>query len=244
MKFYAFSLLLFFLFSDVLECQSYEKFYLSIDDKVRAIYVVKLRDYEYFYFENLSRNRTNFIDDSRSFTYTFGETSLSFLPGSIFFAINHTSFGKQEFQMNRPAILYKDKLLIPFVSFFNCLSNSGVFASSVSAKSFAFKYKEPKKQENLPPPNEMKTNEKEFVQRDTSSIPKGVQAIVDSQNRSLPRLVLTNNERFNLEPRVERQSTIDTKELKIKNKRTDEDTTRKVPPKYYTLPPELKNSPK
>ncbi len=243
MKFYALSFLCFVLFVDVLKCQSYKKLYFSIDDKVRAIYVIKLKEFEYFYFESLDKGRKNFVEDSKSYTYVFGQTSLFFLPGSMFFALYHKSFGKFEFQMNRPAILYKDKLLIPFFSFLECLSNSGIFASSLSSKSFAFKYKEPKKQENAPFA-QITPKKKEPVDTAATPIPKVDEKMEDTQSRSLPRLVLTNNERYSLEPNDGKQKAMNTKELESKNKRQNDDTLSKVPPKYYILPPELKNSPK
>lgn len=240
MKFCLLYLFCFFLFVDDLSSQSH-KYYFSIDDKVCVINVTKLKEYEYFYFEDLQKSKPNYIEGNRSFSYSFGQTTLMFLPGSMFFAIHNKNLGIREFQMNRPAILFKEKLLVPFVSFLDCITNSGIFEKSFSSKSFAFKYKEPSKLEKVPSDLTKKNEKSDEYNTPTQKVE---QAAENSAKERLPRLVLTNNERYNLEPTDGKQTSSDGKMLRSKGKRAINDTIQKVPPKYYVLPPELRNSPK
>jgi hypothetical protein len=232
---------------DVVFSQMLRKLFLSFDSQIQAISIVRLKDVEYFYFEMSSGNKKGLSFSDNPFSFQIGKVSFTFLPGSFFFILTEKS-GEHIFQMLRPAINNGKTLLIPFKSFVECLYNSGLFDTSNSSKSLAFKLKE----EKLPAPVQIeakKTEAKRASLEASKTISPVKQEKTKTESRGgtsepMPKLVLTNYERFN--PKPEKLTIKQTSEKKLtpKEKINPKDTTKPIPPKYYVLPPELKNNPK
>lgn len=217
-----------------------QKHFFSLDGHIQSISVVKLKNIDYFSFD---------VKESENYCYRFGKSSLIFLPGSKFFTLIDKSNTQYEFQMQRPTILLNNRLMIPLETFLDCLKNAGLFEYSSTPRSFAFLYKKhiiqtanvakTKKEiikENQKVRNEAKeTKNKIEIQNDDKTL----------EPSSIPRLVLTNNERFSLvPPKGKRISVIGKSNNTNHIDKMQNDTTGKIPPKFYVLPPELKNNPK
>lgn len=215
-----------------------QKQFFSFDGHIQSITISNIRKFEYFTFDNSKQE---------NFTFRFGKNTFVFLPGSRFFALIDKFGMEREFQMQLPTLLVGGKLQIPFRSFLDCLSNSGFFEYSFSSKSYAFRFKEVKKEEqNLGKIQEInKTPQKENTEPKVDKVGKVENNFYQSEKSSIPKLVFTNYERFSIVPpkskqRVKQEPKINS----IPPKENEKDTTGKIPPKFYVLPPELKSNPK
>ncbi|MGC8957428.1 MAG: hypothetical protein ACP5LT_06345 [Candidatus Kapaibacteriota bacterium] len=225
-----------------------QKTYLGFDGKVYPLSITNFKGTDYFAFDIKTQKLIGRHPDFEKYTYRLGSNSFHFLPGSKFFILFDTFGNENDFQMQKPAILVGDNLFIPLRSFLDCLSNSGLFESSFSQKSFAFRYKQiVKNNDNFT--KDSKANiediDKTKKQQPQSKINKKINKEVRPfEQSSTPRLVFTNYERFSLVPAKEKQMHKLKKGEIVPQKNNHNDTLGKVPPKFYVLPPELKNNPK
>ncbi|MCX7908812.1 MAG: hypothetical protein N2560_04755 [Ignavibacteria bacterium] len=231
---------LIFVFFGKVFSQNPQKHYFSIDGKIQSILVLEIKGFEYFSFEK---------GNVGGFNFQIGRYLFYFLPGSKFFTFVDVNGNHHDFQMTRPAILLGQKLFIPFRSFLDCLLNSNLFEISFSTKSYAFKFKLDKTQKL----STRKGNEK-YDKTNTGTSKYGMEVAPElgvteekkptTETKAFPKLLLTNQDRFSLTKPTKTKS-IEPGETRMeKPYKIKEDTTGRVPPKYYVLPPQLKNNPK
>jgi hypothetical protein len=242
----SFPLLLFLFLSITLFAQGERKIRFGIDNNYNSIVITSINGYEYFSFENQKHNSAS--NALGNFIYSFGDYQIQFLPGSFFFVLKGKDKTEMIFQLNRPILSFKDKLLIPFRSFLSCLSSSGKFDSTGNNLAISFKTKShlevTQKTESF---KEKQSNKKSNEERKSSvaresSMDKRKTKFTEVEESAFPRVLLTERERFSL-----KKMPFAVKETKpqpnITLPQSAKDTT-KVPPKFYVLPPELKNNPK
>lgn len=227
-----------------LNAKGQQRYFFSLDHNVHSIWVANIKGTEYFTFDSPSKNLKS-SNSTELYEYKFGKNSFSFLPGSQFFRLEDKYGHHHHFQLHRPVIIIDGKLFVPLRSFLDCLVNSNLFQISFAPKSYAFVFLENQKVFALP-----KTSKetKVIVENEAkkSSNSNQYQILQDSEeSKKFPRLVLTNNERFlsTNGNQIKLQGKGYNKELENQGNK-NKDTTGKIPPKYYVLPPELKNNPK
>ncbi len=220
------------------------KKFFGFDGYVQSINLMSINNFDYFYFDNLTHaNISKALE--QNYSYSFGKNTLFFLPGSRFFFFIDKYENKHQFQMVRPTLLLGDKLLIPLGSFLDCLSNSNLLETSFSNKSFAFKFKESKKE------NIGITFQKEAIGSKSSTQSKKGRGLLEENKEEttspdeptkIPKLVFTNYERFSL---IKSKATRENLQINPNKEivKPKKDTTGKIPPKFYVLPPQLKNKP-
>lgn len=238
--------LLFFLFFVLLHleifAQSPNKKFFGFDGYVQSINLMSINNFDYFSFDDLTRaNISKALE--QNYIYSFGKNTLFFLPGSRFFFLIDKYDNKHQYQMVRPTFLLGDKLLIPLGSFLDCLSNSNLFETSFSNKSFAFKFKESKKENiGITPQKETIGSKSRTQNNKGSGLQEDNKEETTSPNEStkIPKLVLTNYERFSL---IKSKATGEDLQINPNKEivKPKKDTAGKIPPKFYVLPPQLKN---
>lgn len=226
----------------------------KIDNFQKTLKINTFNRKEYFSLSNLYRAQIKHSNSRQEpFTVQCGNYQFSFLPGSIYFTLKDLKQGNERIlQISSPTIDLNGELWIPLKAFINCLTSIPLFEHSLALNSIV-----------------LNTNKEKLIK---SSLEKKTVATTSQTNRTnrnrikqsleknktnkpispLPRINLTLNERLSLEPQppapsnrsnFHKNSSEKMKEISKQKSRTT-DTTANIPPKYYVLPPVLKNNPK
>mgnify|MGYP001057398352 CR=1 FL=1 len=224
--------------------QGEKKIRFGIDNHFYTIIINSINNNEYFFFEERKpKKQPHIVSDI--YAYSFGNYQIQFLPGSVFFVLLHQDRIEMIFQLSRPVLIFNEKLLIPFRSFLSCLSSCGMFDSSGSDLAISFKTKT-----NFSMTHRVgKQQEKQFNIKSDDTNPNS--SFIESPSKkqeynfsefTFPKVLLTEKERFSL-----KKEPFAIQEFRIKQSITKPrlaNDTMNVPPKFYVLPPELKNSSK
>jgi hypothetical protein len=228
---------------------------LKIDNFKRALKVAAFNGKEYFALSNFTplqiKHKSN---QTEPFAVKCGNYQFSFLPGSIYFILRNLRQGNEQIlQISSPAIYLNGELWIPLKAFTNCLTSIPLFEHSVAGNSIALNTKKEK-----PTKSSLETNKRTTTSQPNRVKENKTQQAFDTREQPakiispLPKINLTLNERLALEPQPSTTSNKNNsykgKSEKIKEtpkqKSRTADTTLNIPPKYYVLPPALKNNPK
>ncbi len=233
------SLFLFIFSASSIQSQTTKKQFLVIDNKTFPIVISQINEYEYFYFDVQDLGKS-FKQQINNFNFSFGKYKLFFLPGSFFFSISRNEQLVQILQLQRPVLEINQRLFIPFRSFLSCLNSTGYFDYQANLNSFIFKTKPIEK-----PFAKETQRENNLKKISNDKVTKEIQRNKDNEGaniKSLPKILLTERERFSLQ-KIPFEIPIN-ENNKQKNEVPIKIDTVSIPPKYYVLPPELKNSPK
>lgn len=234
------SLFLFFFPISFIHPQTTKKHFFVVDNRTYPIVITQLNGYEYFYFDVQNSKKYVQQQQKNNFDFTLGKYKFFFLPGSFFFSISISEHPGQILQLNRPVIELNQRLLIPFWSFLSCLNSTGYFDYFTHSNSYIYKTKSNEKPIAKEKPRENSLN-KISDEKVANKIQRHKDNVV-TNIKSFPKILLTERERFSLqkipfEIPINENNNLDYKiPIKI--------DTVSIPPKYYVLPPELKNSPK
>lgn len=233
------SLFLFFFPISFIQPQTTKKHFLVVDNKTYPIVISQINDYEYFYF-NVQNSKKYYQQQKNKYDLSFGKYKLFFLPGSFFFSISISEHQGQILQLNRPVVELNQRLLIPFWSFLSCLNSTGYFDYFAHSNSYIYKTKS-----NEKPIAKEKPRENSLNKISNEKVAKEIQRHKDNvvtNIRSSPKILLTERERFSLQ-KIPFEIPIN-ENINLEYKTPIKIDTISIPPKYYVLPPELKNSPK
>ncbi len=228
---------------------------LKIDNFQKTLKITTFNGKDYFALSNFSQPQSRHGKNQQEiFSVQCGNYQFSFFPGSIYFILRDLRQGSERIlQISSPAINLNGELWIPFKTFTNCLTSIPLFEHSLAGNSIVFNTKREKPTKpSLERKNEVTTSKTNRVKENKT------QQTFDRSDQPakvispLPRINLTLNERLAGGPQP---STTNNKNEPYKGssekmqgtpkqKSRTTDTTVNVPPKYYVLPPVLKNNPK
>lgn len=251
------SLLLVLLIPQIIFAQQFNNtITFKIDNFKRTLKITVFNGKEYFAFSNLLRTQIKHTDNQMEyFVAQCGGYQFSFIPGSIYFILDDLKQESQQIlQISSPSIFLNGELWIPLKAFTNCLISLSSFEHSLVANSITLNTKREKTTKSLLEKKKyMAMPQTNRIKDYTISEPfdKGQQPTKPTP--PLPRINLTSNERLSLEPRsyipINNSNSYKTNSNSRKTNELPEskppgDSTVNIPPKYYVLPPVLKNNPK
>ncbi len=254
-----FLLCLFFMPHILFTQQSNNTVLFKIDSHRATLKIATFNGKEYFAFSSLNRvpiKRAN--KQEEYFTIQYGKYQFTFIQGSIYFVLGNSELqNEQILQISVPTIYLNGELWIPFKSFTNALVSIPLFEYSISSNSVILNTKKEKITKASPEkkrytPNDTIPTKTNRLKNRRASESFGAKNQPTKPTSPLPRLNLTTNERFSLEsrsllPEDKKSSTSRNANKTIIEKtkqKVQRDTTIDIPPKYYVLPPVLKNNPK
>ncbi len=183
--------------------------------------------------------------DNYFFELNLKNYKFTFFVGSFFFAFEDLGESKKFYlQMTHPTFIFRNELYIPFQSLIISLNSLPNYSLEIGSNSLVIK-KETNLVEKKPPPKN-KTQKKEQAIPKVRKTPAVSQDNTSSPTKfELPKINFSVYERFAIKPEPP-NNTIVNFMLHDSTKLFPKfiDTTIYIPPKYYVLPPHLKNDPK
>lgn len=226
---------------------------LKIDNFKKTLKITIFNGKEYFALSNLLRPQIKHSNNRQEpFSVQCGNYQFFFLPGSIYFILREIKQGNERIlQISSPTIDLNGELWIPLKTFTKCLTSTPLFEHSLAGNLIVLNTKKEKttkpsvgKDKHATTPQTNRNKENKTQQRfDNSEQP------AKSTISPLPRINLTLNERLAREPQPSDKNNLhknnaENRKETPKQKYRTTDTTVNIPPKYYVLPPVLKNNPK
>lgn len=226
---------------------------LKIDNFKKTLKITIFNGKEYFALSNFPRPQIkNSANQQEPFSVQCGNYQFSFLPGSIYFILSNLKQGSERIlQISSPTIDLNGELWIPLKTFINCITSIPLFEHSIAGNSIILNTKKEKTIRLSPEQNKYATTPQTNRNKENKTRQTFGRSEQPAKNTisPLPRINLTLNERLAREPQpsnknnLYKNNTKNTKEIPKQKSRTT-DTTVNIPPKYYVLPPVLKNNPK
>ncbi|MCX7880170.1 MAG: hypothetical protein N2517_05870 [Ignavibacteria bacterium] len=236
----------FFLVEGVCSLQPERKVFFNIANFRSVCVVSNFKNIEYFSWDNNFNKHLAKNKSFQKYSLKFGKTSLVFFIGTFYFVLIDETNESEIFQLTLPTIEVSGMVYVPLTSFLNCIEKSQKYDVSIINNNVTLR----KRKSNIA----LKTEAKhQHLKRETTETIIETQKIDEttethlSNPSTMPKVNLTIYELLSLEKDKE----FTTKKRGVKQRKPIEspkkavtDTTGKVPPKYYVLPPELKNNPK
>lgn len=164
----------------------------------------------------------------------FGTSKISFifLVGSIFFE-TFTHFNQTFIaQMNLPAISHSNNIFIPLNSFIQALNSIGFLKCTTYKDRISIYLIKPTFTENAKTVNKVISDSKSHLRQEKHS---QTEDLTSNASNQIPKFIQSSIDYFLLNPSPENSSF-----KPIQNTGIKKDTAINIPPKYYVLPPILK----